>query len=160
MTTWYKFMFPIGGNLLELVDFETWRELQCNILMQRNATLQFGKIGVIDREGLLNVGDWVGQDHLENSKDHSLFLCLINLSISTGSASCASKENWGKATSVVVEVFDQKELLVQLKHGARNFAEECREASKLFSANNLLNIWGRMACKGRYIESPDGSVSA
>jgi len=59
---------------------------------------------------------------------------LTNLSISTGSASCTGKEDWGETLSVVVEVFDQKVPLILLKHGARNFAEECRETSKLSEA--------------------------
>ena len=72
-----------------------------------------------------------------------------NLSISTRSASCSSKEDWGKAFAIVVEVFDQKELFIQLKHGAANFAEECSEASKLLLTKNLLNIWCSMGCKSR-----------
>ena len=59
---------------------------------------------------------------------------INNLSISTGSASCAGKEDWSEAFAIVVEVFDQQELLVQLKHGAGNFAEECCEASKFSQA--------------------------
>ena len=62
-----------------------------------------------------------------------------NLSISTGSASCAGKEDWGETQSVVVEVFDQKVPLILLKHGAGNFAEEGRETSKLSEA-----IWWNM----------------
>jgi len=65
---------------LELVDFETWRELQCNIAMK--LFFQFGKIWVVDRKGSLKSRDWEGQNYL---------------SISTGSASCACKEDWGEA---------------------------------------------------------------
>ena len=124
------------GNLLELVDCVTWRKLQSNITMQ--LFLQFGKVGVIDREGPLNIRDWEGQNYLKTTtKVKKLNLNSVkcdvktNLSITTRSASCASKEDWSEAFSVVVEVFDQQKLLVQLKHGAGNFVEECCEVSQL-----------------------------
>ena len=63
-----------------------------------------------------------------------------NLSISARSATSSSEEDCGKAFAVVVEVFDQKELFIQLKHSAANFVEECSEASKLLLTNNL-SIW-------------------
>ena len=119
-------------DLLELVDGETWRKLQGNITMQ--LFLKFGKVWVIDRKGSLNIRDWEGQNNLENNIDYKLFSCVFDLSISTGSASRASKKDWCKAFSIVVEVFDQQELLVQLKHGAGNFAEECCEASEFSQA--------------------------
>ena len=74
-----------------------------------------------------------------------------NLSISTGRTRSSSKEDWGKAFAVVVEVFYLQELFIQLKHGAANFAEECSEASKLFLTNDLLNIWWNMGCTSSYM---------
>ena len=50
--------------ILELVDCETWGELQCNITMQ--LFLKFGKIWVIDGKGSLTVRDRKGQNDLEN----------------------------------------------------------------------------------------------
>ena len=52
------------GHLLELVDCETWRELQCNITMQ--LFFKFGKIWVINGKGSLIVRDREGQDDLKN----------------------------------------------------------------------------------------------
>ena len=51
-------------NLLELVDCETWRKLQCNITMQ--LFFKFWKIWVIDGKGSLIVRDREGQNDLEN----------------------------------------------------------------------------------------------
>ena len=51
-------------HLLELVDCETWRELQCNITMQ--FFFKFGKIWVINGKGSLIVRDREGQDDLKN----------------------------------------------------------------------------------------------
>ena len=79
------------------------------------------------------------------------FKVFSNLSISTRRARGSSKEDWSQAFAVIVEVFDQKELFIQLKHGAANFAEECSEVSKLLLSKNLLNIWWNMGCSSRYI---------
>ena len=53
------------SHLLELIDFETWRELQCNIAMQ--LFFQFGQIWVVDRKGSLKNRDWEGQNYLEKT---------------------------------------------------------------------------------------------
>ena len=58
--------------------------------------------------------------------------------MSTGSASGASNEDWGKCFSIVVEIFYQQELelgVEQLKHGAGNFVGESCETPKLLGIN-------------------------
>ena len=72
-----------------------------------------------------------------------------NLSISTRSARGSSKEDWGKAFAVIVEIFDEKELFIQLKDSAADFAEECSEASEALLTDNLVNIWWKMGCTSR-----------
>ena len=67
MTTLYyfeTFFRSMWGHLLELVDCETWRELQCNITMQ--FFFKFRKIWVIDGKDFLIARDREGQNDLEN----------------------------------------------------------------------------------------------
>ena len=67
MTTLYyfeTFFRSMWGHLLELVDCETWRELQCNITIQ--FFFKFGKIWVINGKGSLIVRDREWQNYLEN----------------------------------------------------------------------------------------------